>query len=80
MTSRRTIRTTNCGCGRWKVRGNVASAFELSIDQPAVVLSYRDFFGNHAHSVSVSTPHRELTIVAHSLVERPDALGRRPPR
>ncbi len=44
--------------------------FELSIDQPAAVLSYRDFFGNHAHSVSVSTPHRELTIVAQSLVER----------
>jgi transglutaminase-like putative cysteine protease len=47
--------------------------FELSIDQPAAVLSYRDFFGNHAHSVSVSTPHRELTIVAQSLVERFDA-------
>jgi transglutaminase-like putative cysteine protease len=46
--------------------------FELSIDQPAAVLSYRDFFGNHAHSVSVSTPHRELTIVAQSLVERFD--------
>jgi transglutaminase-like putative cysteine protease len=49
--------------------------FELSIDQPAVVLSYRDFFGNQAHSVSVSTPHRELTIVAQSLVERPDTLA-----
>jgi transglutaminase-like putative cysteine protease len=48
-------------------------AFELSIDQPAAVLSYRDFFGNQAHSVSVSTPHRELTIVAQSLVERFDA-------
>jgi transglutaminase-like putative cysteine protease len=50
--------------------------FELSIDQPAAVLSYRDFFGNHAHSVSVSTPHRELTIVAQSLVERFDAPAR----
>src|ERR1700689_3527694 len=47
-------------------------AFELSIDQPAAVLSYRDFFGNHAHSASVSLPHRELTIVAQSLVERFD--------
>ncbi len=46
--------------------------FELKIDQPAAVLSYRDFFGNHAHSVSVSLPHRELTIVAQSLVERFD--------
>jgi len=47
-------------------------AFDLRIDQPAAVLSYRDFFGNHAHSVSVSTAHRELTIVAQSLVERPE--------
>ncbi|HUY19323.1 MAG TPA: transglutaminase family protein [Candidatus Binataceae bacterium] len=45
-------------------------AFELSVDRPAAVLWYRDFFGNHAHSVSVSAPHRELTIVAQSLVER----------
>jgi len=44
--------------------------FELSVDRPAAVFSYRDFFGNHAHSVSVSAPHRELTIVAQSLVER----------
>jgi len=52
--------------------GQRCLAFELSIDQPAAVLSYRDFFGNHAHSVSVSVPHRELTIVALSLVERSD--------
>src|SRR5271156_6348164 len=51
-------------------------AFQLSVDQPAAVLSYRDFFGNHAHSVSVGTPHRELTIVAQSLVERFDAPRR----
>ena len=53
-------------------------SFELCIDQPAAVLAYRDFFGNHAHSVSVSAPHRELTIVARSVVERPDTLARRP--
>jgi transglutaminase-like putative cysteine protease len=53
--------------------GQRCLSFELSIDQPAAVLSYRDFFGNHAHSVSVSAPHRELTIVAQSLIERPDA-------
>ncbi len=52
--------------------GQRCVAFELSIDRPAAVLIYRDFFGNHAHSVSVSAPHRELTIVAQSLVERPD--------
>jgi transglutaminase-like putative cysteine protease len=52
--------------------GQRCLAFELSIDQPAAVLSYRDFFGNQAHSVSVSVPHRKLTIVAQSLVERSD--------
>ncbi|HTQ24124.1 MAG TPA: transglutaminase family protein [Candidatus Binataceae bacterium] len=55
--------------------GQRCLSFELSIDQPASVITYRDFFGNHAHSVSVSAPHRELTIVAHSLVERPDTLA-----
>jgi len=49
-------------------------AFELSVDRPAAVLSYRDFFGNNAHSVSVSAPHRDLTIVAQSLVERADPV------
>jgi transglutaminase-like putative cysteine protease len=52
-------------------------SFELSIDQPAAVLAYRDFFGNHAHSVSVSAPHRELTIVARSVVERPETLAQK---
>jgi transglutaminase-like putative cysteine protease len=47
-------------------------AFELNVDRPAAVLAYRDYFGNHAHSVSVSAPHRELTIVTRSLVERAD--------
>jgi len=55
--------------------GQRCLSFELIIDQPASVIIYRDFFGNHAHSVSVSAPHRELTIVAHSLVERPDTLA-----
>jgi transglutaminase-like putative cysteine protease len=54
--------------------GQRCLSFELIIDQPAAVLSYRDFFGNHAHSVSVSVPHRELTIVAQSLVERPETM------
>ena len=50
-------------------------AFELSIDQPAAVLAYHDFFGNQAHSISVSAPHRELTIVARSLVDRSETLA-----
>jgi transglutaminase-like putative cysteine protease len=44
-------------------------AFEL-ISQPAgAVLAYQDFFGNHAHSLSVSEPHDALAIVARSTVE-----------
>jgi len=54
--------------------GQRCLAFDFSIDKPAAVLTYRDFFGNHAHSISVSAPHRELTIVAQSLVERPDTF------
>jgi transglutaminase-like putative cysteine protease len=45
-------------------------AFDLSVDQPAAILEYDDFFGNHAHSLSVSPPHESLTIIAESLVER----------
>src|ERR1700682_1697871 len=50
--------------------------FELSGDRPPAVFSSRGFFGNHAHSVSVSAPHRELTIVAQSLVERLEAAAK----
>ena len=45
-------------------------AFALIADQPAAILEYRDFFGNHAHSLSVSPPHDVLTIVAESLIDR----------
>jgi transglutaminase-like putative cysteine protease len=56
--------------------GQRCLAFELSVDRPAAVLSYRDFFGNHAHSVSVSAPHPELTIIARSLIERADPAAK----
>jgi transglutaminase-like putative cysteine protease len=56
--------------------GQRCVAFELSVDRPAAVLSYRDFFGNHAHSVSVNAPHRELTIVAQSLVDRAEMAAK----
>ena len=36
----------------------------------AAILAYDDFFGNHAHSLSVSPPHETLTITAKSLIER----------
>jgi transglutaminase-like putative cysteine protease len=50
--------------------GQRCIGFELDLDCPAAVLAYRDFFGNHAHSVSVSAPHERLTITARSLIER----------
>jgi transglutaminase-like putative cysteine protease len=45
-------------------------AFDLHVDQPASILEYDDFFGNHAHSLSVSPPHETLTITTKSLIER----------
>jgi len=56
------------------LEGQRCVAFELEIDQPSAVLSYHDFFGNNAHSVSVSAPHRELRIVAQSLIERNETV------
>ena len=44
--------------------------FALSVDQPAAVFAYSDYFGNRAHSLSVSAHHNALTIVTRSLVER----------
>lgn len=50
--------------------GQRCLASELRVDQPAAILEYTDFFGNRAHSLSISTPHETLTIVAESLIER----------
>jgi transglutaminase-like putative cysteine protease len=44
-------------------------AFELNLSEPASTVEYEDFFGNRAHSISVSGPHRSLEIVANSVVE-----------
>jgi transglutaminase-like putative cysteine protease len=57
----------------WDGAGQHCVHFDLTADQPAAILAYRDFFGNHAHSLSVSAPHHRLAIVARSLVERVDA-------
>ena len=54
----------------WDGAGQRCLHFDLTADQPAAILAYRDFFGNHAHSVAVSVPHHRLAIVARSLVER----------
>jgi transglutaminase-like putative cysteine protease len=53
----------------WNRAGQRCIAFNLSVDQSAAILAYNDFFGNHAHSLSVSRPHDSLTIVARSVVE-----------
>src|ERR1700730_8724921 len=54
----------------WHGPGQNCRKFELSIDQPAAILTYDDFFGNLSHSVSVSSPHQSITIVSRSVVER----------
>ena len=53
----------------WDRAGQRCIAFELSVNEPASTVEYKDFFGNRAHSISVSVPHRQLEIVANSIVE-----------
>jgi transglutaminase-like putative cysteine protease len=42
--------------------------FELRTEPPSAILAYDDFFGNHAHSISVADPHISLSIIAESIV------------
>jgi len=42
--------------------------FELRTEPPAAVFAYDDFFGNRAHSISVTAPHAALSIIAESTV------------
>ena len=44
--------------------------FRLQVTPPASITEHRDDFGNLVHLVSVGEPHRELTIVADSIVDR----------
>ncbi len=53
----------------WDRDGQRCVAFEINVSEPSSIVEYDDFFGNHTHSVSVSGPHRELEIVANSIVE-----------
>jgi len=46
--------------------------FALRIFPIAAIHPYTDFFGNQAHSISVTEPHRALTITAESTVEMPE--------
>lgn len=63
----------------WDGPGQRCAEFDLSLDRPAAVLAYSDFFGNHIHALSISAPHESLTIVARSIIERePPILDPRP--
>lgn len=44
--------------------------FRLEVIPRAAVVDYCDAFGNTVHALSVHEPHRELVVVADSLVER----------
>ena len=41
-------------------------AFELSIDPPATVITYRDYYGNAVHDFGIPYLHDHLTIEATS--------------
>lgn len=53
----------------WDRGAQRCTAFDLHVSEPASLVEYDDFFGNRTHSISVSGPHRELEIVARSIVE-----------
>lgn len=53
----------------WDRDGQRCVAFDLTTNEPSSTLEYNDFFGNRAHSVCVSAPHRQLEIVARSIVD-----------
>lgn len=53
----------------WDRDGQRCVEFALSASAPASIFPFDDFFGNRTHSLSVSAPHRELEIVARSIVE-----------
>jgi transglutaminase-like putative cysteine protease len=53
----------------WDRDGQRCISFDLTTNEPSSTLEYGDFFGNRAHSICVSAPHRKLEIVARSIVE-----------
>jgi transglutaminase-like putative cysteine protease len=50
--------------------GQHTIGFRLEVIPRAAVIDYRDSFGNIVHALSVHEPHRELVVVADSLIER----------
>jgi transglutaminase-like putative cysteine protease len=57
--------------------GQRTIGFRLEVIPRAAVIDYRDSFGNIVHALSVHEAHRELVVVADSLIERtaPRALS-----
>src|SRR5579885_715807 len=54
-------------------------SFDLQVTPHASIHEFRDYFGNHAHSISVHPPHRSFAVVATAMVERlPRFSGRSP--
>jgi transglutaminase-like putative cysteine protease len=53
----------------WDRDGQRCVSFGIHVNEPSSTVEYEDFFGNRAHSMSVSGPHRRLEIVASSIVE-----------
>lgn len=41
---------------------------EVSIEPPAALLTYEDYFGNRVHAFSVNNPHHQLTIRVRAVV------------
>ena len=53
----------------WDSAMQHCESFTLETEPSAAIHAYHDFFGNHAHALSVADPHDALTIVARSVVE-----------
>src|SRR5580704_9326153 len=49
--------------------GQRCLSFQLSVTPKSKLASYRDYLGNTVHHFNVPGQHRQLTIVAESLVE-----------
>ncbi len=59
----------------WDRDGQRCVEFSLGASAPASIHPFDDFFGNQAHSLSVSGHHKELEIAARSIVETAPPLA-----
>src|SRR4051794_32914718 len=59
----------------------LCNGFKISVEPaPSQIIEHIDFYGNTTHYFSIHTPHKKLTVLATSMVERiPEApAGPRP--